>query len=584
MRATRFGFSVVVVAIFAAGLVIARPVSAAAPTPGASPTATPAPTSTPTYHVSRYGNLEYYYDNDLTATGETFMNVFRVYNSYDNGQTGIFGVGWGSFYEENLQVQDDGSIIIHEYGGGASNLFTPTIGSLTPQDELRAEIMNAAGEVGQFGSDADKKAYEGMLADAAAEETTWSNLTSAGLIKTEPPPVGQTFFSGRYGTEEITRVPEGYQRETQRNGGSYYEAFNLSGELTRMWNKNHDFVALTYKNGHLSAMQDNQGNRFDFTVNDDGLVTAVKDARGDRVTYQYNDNDNLMSVNINGKITHYAYDAHSRLLSVTYPDGSATHMAYDPAGEISLIKSVDGTTRAYTFASQSTSTSRIDTMTTVTKTTDGKTHNEVDQYFSYAPKYYMAKEIDTIDGQTTTDTYDSDADVLTETTADETVTNTYDALDRIVSKRTLPSGSLTQWTYDPASGRPATITTTSKAGAVTTESFQYDEAGNLIHASSTSGQDFAVVHDATGRITSVTGDGSQLTFSYPGAGSFNATTVALTGVGVVTLSYAADGVVTGARSPGGSAIVAKVEAAVASAQQLLKDVGATLPAIPTPSS
>jgi hypothetical protein len=149
-----------------------------------------ADTPTPSYRVSRFGNFEYYFINDVAASGETYMDILRIYNSYDNEETGIFGTGWGSFFEENLQVQDDGSIVIHEYGGGANNIFTPTTTSLLSQKKLREQIMQAAGEVGQFGSDADRRAYQNMLADSDAEQTTWTHLSEAGLLKLQEPAVG----------------------------------------------------------------------------------------------------------------------------------------------------------------------------------------------------------------------------------------------------------------------------------------------------------------------------------------------------------------------------------------------------------
>lgn len=538
-------------------------------------------TSVPTYHISRFGNFEYYFKNDVRAPGESYMNVQRIYNSFGSEEIGMFGAGWASFFEVNLQLQDDGSILVHEYGGGANNVFTPTTTSLLPQKTLRDEIMRAAGEVGQFGSDTDRKAYEGMLADSDAEQTTWNRLSEAGLLKPKQPAVGETFFSGRYGTEVITRVPEGYQRETQRNDGTYYEAFDLSGRLTRMWNKNHDYVALEYQNGHVHRMIDNQGNWFVFAFNADGLVASIKDSHRHVARYEYA-GTNLLAANVDGNVTRYAYDARNRLVSVTLPDKTSMRMSYNGSDQLSGLKTVDGTLIAYTYSSQTTPTTRMDTVGATTKKPNGTTHTSSSQYYYAAPDYNLVKEIDTSDGVSTQYTYDRDADILTETTAAGTTTNTYDALDRIISKQT-PTGSLTQWVYDPSTGRPATITTTTK-GLTVTEHFQYDSLGNIIHASDSTGQDFAIVHDAAGRIVSIAGSALQLSFGYPDSGSLNPASISLAGVGSVLLSYAADGSIAAAKSAGGDPVVAKVRTALTMVLGLLKEAGVSLPALPTPAT
>src|SRR4051812_4952035 len=61
---------------------------------------------------------------DIVYPGGFEPKIERVYNSKTPFK-GIFGWGWGNEYEVFLTVSADGSAVIHEYGGGAENRFSP---------------------------------------------------------------------------------------------------------------------------------------------------------------------------------------------------------------------------------------------------------------------------------------------------------------------------------------------------------------------------------------------------------------------------------------------------------------------------
>src|SRR5436305_14800211 len=61
---------------------------------------------------------------DIVYPGGFEPKIERVYNS-KTGFKGMFGVGWGNEYEVNLTVSADGSVVVHEYGGGAENRVSP---------------------------------------------------------------------------------------------------------------------------------------------------------------------------------------------------------------------------------------------------------------------------------------------------------------------------------------------------------------------------------------------------------------------------------------------------------------------------
>jgi YD repeat-containing protein len=536
-----------------------------------------------TYTVTRFGDLNLL-NIDITTTGVLGMSIERTYNSFDNANEGIFGNGWSAIYETYLKVQDDGSIMVHEWGGGAPNRFTPKTSSLRPQKEIFDEIVRAAGETGEFGSDADRQTYLAWLGQDDNEEDEWEHFSSLGLVKPQDPAIGATFFSGRFGAEFITRVPEGYQRETKENGQTVFEAFDKSGRLTRIWNANHDYVALSYdtKTGQLQEMVDNSGDRFTFWFKN-GFVSRIEDSHGNQLIYQYSKSD-LQSVNLNGKTTRYYYDSEDRLVAIKYLAGTSMQMKYNQDGLASYVQDTDGTVTTYTYTTTKTQTSETSTIEANTRDPSGKTHQKTDQYFyTYDdPSWYLSKWVDTTDGVTWSATYDHDLNELTYTTEKGTTSYAYDQLDRLTVETT-PTGTVLTWSYDPATGKVATIVTTEK-GSVSTEHFEYDPKGNLVHAYDTGGLDFTLSYDPYGRPASVTSGTLQLSFEYANNQTSNPTTVVLGGVGAVSISYNADGTVDSARSSGGDVVVSKVRAALQAVNNLIEDAKVRMVTLPESSS
>jgi YD repeat-containing protein len=544
--------------------------------------ATPALASVP-FVVTRYGDLNLDF-TDLREPGGLIMEITRVYNSFDSSRKGIFGTCWGSRAEDYLKVQDDGSIVVHEYGGGANNKFEPTTSTLRSQTEIIDEIERAAEQTGQFGSEADRQAYRQWLESSSDnEEEAWENFVDLGLLKSHAPPVGETFFSARFATEFLTREAEGYQRSTTYNGQTIFEAFDLSGRLTRFWDANHDYIALTYgPDGNLRESSDNEGNRFEFTFTADGFVSRIADSQGHVVRYQYKNAD-LQSVNVNGSVTRFAYDSDHRLTDIHYPDRTSLQIGYDQSGLANRVKDTDGTINTYSYSTKKTQTSTVNSFVTNTRKPSGETHRKTFQYFYDAPDYFEDREIETDDGVVASDTtYDRNFEPLSVTTAKGITSYAYDSLSRMIRKQ-LPTGTVYNWEYDPATGRVSTATTTTK-DSVLTEHFQYDPKGNLARAYDSNGHDVTIGYDPYSRIAAVTGSTVELHFAYADNRVSHPATVVLGGIGTVNVTYLADGTVSNAQSGGGAAVVDKVRTSLETVDDLIRAAGVDVITLPAPAA
>jgi YD repeat-containing protein len=532
------------------------------------------------FNVSRYGDF-YFNTTDIRPQGALGMEIYRVYNSFDNDTVGKYGTGWGSGSESYLSVQDDGSIVVHEFGGGANNRFTPMTSSLRSQNEVLDEIVRAAEETGQFGSDEDRQKYRQWLTQDSNAEDEWEKFVAQGLLKAQDPALGETFFSSRFALEYVTRVPEGYQRELKSNGQILFEAFDCSqpscitGQLTRFWDAKNHYMALKYgANGHIQEALDNEGNCFVFTTSATGLVTRAVDTHGHFVQYHYAKDSDLVSVDVNGSVTHYDYDNDDRLVEIQLPDRSAMKIAYNTSDQAIRVVDTDGTAYTYTYPNDS-------TFDTDTVKPNGETHHKVVQY-SYDPSgTYLQSEVVTTDGVASRYTYNSSGDVIAETTPAGTWQYTYDQLHRITEEQTA-KGSIFTWTYDPATGNVATFTDRYKNSDLI-ENFQYDAEGNLTRAYDNDGHDFSISRDPYGRIVTVSGTNLQLSFGYAQYWISDPSTVELGGVGAVNVTYNSDGTVAHAQSSDGPDVLAKVGAALKIVDDLTSDADVDVITLPAPS-
>lgn len=499
----------------------------------------------------RNGNFYISY-TDVTVPGGFQMKIERVYNSKANF-SGIFGSNWGFEYEAYLRVQDDGSVVVHEYGGGANNHFVPINTKPRSLDAIYDELTAAAERLGQFSSADEKAAYRAYLVDH--HEAEFERLRDLGLVKTEHLSIGQAFRSNRFGGQVLSRVPEGYQRafDTGR-----FEEYDLSGHLVRVWDANHNFVALHYDaGGHLTTMEDSGGNRFAFTFNKQGYVQTI--AWGKHVaTYAYTGSDLTRSTDVDDHTYKYAYDADHNMTDVHYQDGTDVKIGYYTMDDNENVKDLtdrDGTVYAYQYDRS------VPDQYAVTVTETGTDHkikvNKYQYYLGRDPSgdTYTSRMVESLDGDVTDTTYNADAQPLSITRNGVTTKFAYDASGHVTLKAT-PAQTIAL-TYDPVVEKIASVTTTTAGGKTSTVTFRYDAKGNLTDATDATGREVGVTYDDNGRIATLTEKNTgPMHMTYDRDSRLVA--VAVDGVGEVSVTYKPNGDVEKVSSPAGDAVAQKI--------------------------
>lgn len=501
----------------------------------------------------RNGNFYMSY-TDLSVPGGSQMEIERVYNSKTDF-AGMFGSGWGCEYEEYLRVQDDGSVVVHEYGGGADNHFTPLTTQARPLDEIYDELTAAAEKLGQFSNAEEKAAYRVYLADHHEQE--FERLRKLGLVKTEHLGVGQLFRSRRFGNELLSRVPEGYQRAS--DSGGRFEEFDLAGQLVRVWDANHNFVALHYDaQGHLSTMEDNNGNTFTFAFTPQGYVKSI--AWGDKVArYEYHGSDLVQSTDVQGHTYKYVYTADNRhnMIGIHYSDGTDLRVAYYPIDESENVKEIkdrDGTLWQYEY--DRSVKDQYGVKVTVTAP-DKKVSLDTYRYYTdhdATGALYTSRLVQSIDGDTTDTAYNSDAHPLSITKNGVTTKFEYDVNGNVTLKQT--AAQTIKLTYDPIVRKVTSVTTTA-GGKTSMVAFKYDDKGNMIDATDPTGKEVAVAYDDNGRVSTMAQkSGPTMHIDYNK--DSKPIRVAIDGIGEVSVLYKDNGDIAKVSSASGDAVALKV--------------------------
>ncbi len=326
--------------------------------------------------------------------------------------------------------------------------------------------------------------------------------------------------------------------------------FSSSGQLTSESDLNGNTETLGYdSSGRLSTVTDAAGRTLTFSYSGSStLVSEITDPGSRTVSYGYDTNANLTSVtDTGGGVTHYGYGANHLLTTVTDPDGHVTTNVYDSSRRV--ISQTDPANRTTTW-SYSISPSTLSGTVTVTDprsivsqytVTGGEVTQKIDAYgtaqaatwtYTYDPNTDGVTAVTDPDNHSTSYTYDTAGNELTQTDAlNRTTTYTYNSLDEATTKTT-PAGETVTSTYDtdgnldstsapiPGGGNRVTTYThgnPSHPGDVTsitdpdnhTNSYTYDSYGDQTSVTDAAGDQTTYTYNVLGqKLTQVEADGN----------------------------------------------------------------------------
>ncbi|MBX3114550.1 MAG: RHS repeat protein [Fimbriimonadaceae bacterium] len=366
---------------------------------------------------------------------------------------------------------------------------------------------------------------------------------------------------------------------------------------------------------NIIGAEDPLGRSGSRVINDTGLVTSATNANSETTNYSYNSVGELTSItNGRGYTRTYTYTDRGQVATLTLPDSSVETWAYDGEGNTTAYTNPLSQTILYTYddAGQQTGVDYPSGLTDTAFSYDngGRVTSMVDVSGTSSWTYNAANEITDLDtpqgdidytynlaGQiltmvdvgvgTTTTTYDSAGRPSTTTDAFSDVSSyTYDGAGRL-SRKDNPNGTYELYSYDSRNRVTSIVTKDSSnatlqsrvytfdlasqvtqvvEGGVTTD-YDYDDIGQLIEETKSTGYAAAYTYDANGnrltrtvnsvtesytydnadKLTAITGGSDARTFTYDAAGR---TTGIVRGSGTTAFSYDYESRVTSITKPG----------------------------------
>lgn len=528
----------------------------------------------------RNGNFFVGY-TDVFYPGGFEPKIERVYNS-KTPYKGIFGWGWGNEYEAFLKVAADGCVTVHEYGGGAENRFCPAAFNTAELDKAIDTLAGLAKTAGALASNDAVNAYKKKLkTDPSFRNEEWEKFRTAGKIKPRQLPEGVELVSNKFSFQKVKKVAGGYIR-TFDNGKS--EKYSDAGRLTRIQDKNGNFLDLAYDNqGRIQRLSDNFNRRMTFTFDTKGFVSSIEGENGKKAEYKYNGNGELVySKDVDGNFYTYKYDTAGRhnMIEIGYSDKTTMAMSYygrDKQENIKTVKDRDGTVTEYGYLNSSADNYAV---TVAVKGADGKAIST--SKYEYFLKHkadgeeYQYKLITTIDGDRTETTYNECCGLpLVIKHGSEETTFQYDDKGH-VTKKVTPT-EVTELAYDKNVGKVTQVRRYSKTDkkSIAWSQFQYDTKGNLVFARNSESKGVKLFYDTQGRIKMMVDQGQrQISFKY----NENSKPIEISDpkLGTITVSYTNSGEIKKVESSAGRRIALQVTSAFQNLLDIIRPAGVTL--------
>jgi len=252
------------------------------------------------------GNFYVSYTDIVVPGGGKDLEITRTYNSHST-HAGWFGMGWGSEFETRLEVGADGAVVIHENGSGARTRFTPKD---SVNVEAAADLIISKLKKEKSFSDADVKKLRANLVKDAHLRQSYSERYDVKVNLAS----GTKLYSNIRGFQTVEKISNGYKR-TKSDGTEHH--FNKVGNLSMIKDKYGYRVNLTYKNGNLLSIKDNQAKQlfFDWYNTSPAFVKSIRSTGDKKAQYKYDKKGYglVEASDVSGNTYKYSYDTNYNL-------------------------------------------------------------------------------------------------------------------------------------------------------------------------------------------------------------------------------------------------------------------------------
>ncbi len=276
-------------------------------------------------------------------------------------------------------------------------------------------------------------------------------------------PAGSS-FSSLYGRDFIMNVdPDGTVVVKQEEEGTTY-SYSCYGRLTRIEDRNGNFVSVNFDDRHLKQISDRYGRTVTATTNPEGRITSLRDFTGRTIGYAYTGKLLTSFTDAERNVYGYTYDANSNLNSQINPDRTARSYIYNLYDEkYKVVEETDELGNKQYF----------DYYDKLTIHTDRRGYKKE---YHFDENYNIVKVVDR-DGSVINDVFNTTRDlILRKDKAGYEHGYACDAEGHATAE-TLPTGAAISRTFHEVFGKPINETVATSRGNNNIE-YRYNEKGD----------------------------------------------------------------------------------------------------------
>ncbi|MCB9073701.1 MAG: cell wall-associated protein wapA [Bdellovibrionaceae bacterium] len=279
---------------------------------------------------------------DLMIPGNNFfLRVSRTYNSRSLF-SGIFGFGWCSNLETQVEISLEGNLLLSECGSSPVAYYPAKYNTKLINDSVDKIVSLIAKKY----PEKTKKHLENLKDQLRSDHLLRTQL--AGEVGVKISPVKNTVYLAN--GKEIDRITYDGNHYVHVLADSTVQSFDARGHLVQLMDKNKYSIKISYANDLPLQLVDNGGNKLSFYYYPEKKVKKIVGMNGLNATYKFR-GENLVGVTNAWKNNYtYAYDTGHNLTRINFPDGTYKSITYVEMRDwVRTFRDRDGCHEAYDF-------------------------------------------------------------------------------------------------------------------------------------------------------------------------------------------------------------------------------------------
>ncbi len=501
---------------------------------------------------------------DLSFNGSGYaLRVQRFYNSRSIF-SGIFGFGWCSEFETNIEKTPEGRLKLVECGAGQETIYSPAKFDAKSMDRLIDQLIAHYKKSTPGATETGATTLREQLHNSADLRSEWAKHAGIAIPDVKKNVV---YSADNLEVEKIVFDGTNYVRSLADGTA---QRFDASGHLVLMNDKNGNNLKLSYANDTLHEIVDNTGKKLTFTFNQNKRVKDITGPGGAKAEYKYKGEDLVDVRNMWKNKYTYDYDETHNLTKINFPDGTFKALTYNQKQDWVTSftdRAVGGPACVETYKYEvNKNDPKNNFWSTALKKCGGEVKNDARFEFWHKTradgKKYLARVLTKTLSNTLDVTYHPDLGRPTSVKKDGVVT-TFDYYPNgLVREKTTPNMRLA-FEYKNDFNKVSKVATDflDAKGKVVRKrqtDFTYDPKANLVAAQNSDGQSVKLTYDGRGRIATILDQAKKEVLVKWDEKTGKPAQITRPGVGTIKLTYKASGDINKVDSPDGPTVASQI--------------------------